>query len=320
MRVPERLRWFDGSALTERDLADAVAFESRMLELHVQGVHRTWGVAHGLTITSSNDAREVIVAPGFAYTCRGEALVIAELARTAPPATATAGVYDLLLVPPVPADAEACERPVTCTGDAIVQRASLRWERAASAPAAGPPPLGDGVRLGREVPLSRFQRLASGVLLGPDMSQRRVARGLVRPHVAFGVTRPNELAWQLGPTELLATVDTSGAGFSTRPFYFATLGSAVWPAGVVGPFIALGQATVSSFQVQVRFGRPGAPTSLEPLVGPVRSAPLSWAGVEPVLGCPPTITVLQFLALGLSQTAVASNWSTALATLTRTQV
>ena len=140
--------WFDGSALTERDLADAVAFESRMLELHVQGVHRTWGVAHGLTITSSNDAREVMVAPGFAYTCRGEALVIAELARTAPPATAAAGVYDLLLVPPAPARRGGVRAAGHVHRRAIVQRASLRWERAASAPAAGPPPLGDGVRLG----------------------------------------------------------------------------------------------------------------------------------------------------------------------------
>jgi hypothetical protein len=319
MRVTERLQWFDGSALTERDLADAVAFESRMLELHVQGIHRTWGVAHGLTITLSNDAREVLVAPGFAYTCRGEALIVAELTRAALPGNAGAGTYDLLLVPPAPPEKEACERPVTCTGDAIVQRASLRWEPAASPSAAGPPLLGPAVRLGWEIPIARFRRLASGVLVGPDMSQRRVARGLVRPHVAFGVTRPNELSWQLGTAELSATVDTSGAGFSARPFYFATLGSAAWPAGVVGPFIALGQATASSFQVQVRFGRPGAPTSLEPLVGPVRSAPLSWVGVEPVLGCPPTITLLEFLALGLSQTAVAGNWSTALATLTRTQ-
>src|SRR5215510_4378982 len=109
----ERVAWFDGSPLTERDLADAVAHESRMLELHVRAVHATWGVANGLSVLLSGDSREALVTPGFAYTCRGDALVVPDLVRTAPSPALVGTAFDLVLGPPIAPEAERCGRALT---------------------------------------------------------------------------------------------------------------------------------------------------------------------------------------------------------------
>lgn len=315
--APERVQWFEGSALTERDLDDAVAYESRMLELHVRGVHDTWGIAHGLTVALSNNAREAVISPGYAYTCRGDALILPSLIRSAPPAATTPVTFDLVLAQPAVPEVGPCERPIACTGELATTglRAALRWEPA-GATTTGLPPLASGVRLGEEILLARFLRLTNGALVGPTMSQRRIARGFVRPHIAFGVTRPGELTWSQGAVDLYATVDTRDSGFSATPFYFATVGGAAsWPAGVTGPLVSVGQASTASFRAHLVFGVKGSAPTLATLRAIASSAVVSWVGVEPVMGCPPTLSLLHFVALGLSANEVAGNWSSALATL-----
>jgi hypothetical protein len=321
----ERIAWFEGAALRRRDLDSSILHDSRMTGLHVAAVHRTWGVALGLAPVLSNDGRDVALSPGVAYTCRGDPLVVPGLIRirgpiaTSPQATALA--FDLILGPPRPSDAEACERLVTCGGDPAVEHASVRWELAGAATVVPPPRLSAAVRLGDDVPLGRFVRQPNGSLTGPDTRERRVARGLVRPHVAGGTVRGSEITWGVGSVSG-ATIDTASGGFSTQPLYFAWLvGGTPWPAGLIGPFIRVANPSATSFRIEAHFAhRPDVflpPIGL--LVPKLNDATVVWIGVEPTGGCPPSVRLFHFVALGLSEAQVTANWSAALSALGASQ-
>jgi hypothetical protein len=327
--VPSRIDWVDGSSLDERDLDDAVAYEQRLLELHIRGVHDTWGVALGLTLALSADRRLVLVTPGLAYTCRGESIVLGVPVQVDAPALGGAGpgasgpsLFDLVIAFPAPPDGAPCEHTIGCDGDRLpVLRPVLRWERAGSAAAPAPVPVSPNVRLGDEVPIGRFVRLGDGTLTGPDYSQRRVARGLVRPHIAFGVTRPGELLWQAGASDSVATIDTTSAGFTTRPFYFAWMLDRPWSALDIGPFLSVGQATRSSFKAHLLVAsRTRPPDLLIPdLMRDQRtkaaSARVMWVGAEMTTGCPPSLLGASIYTVAGMLAANQSLWTSALAAL-----
>jgi hypothetical protein len=323
-RELERLTWFDGSALAERDLDDAVAYEQRMLELHVRAVHDTWGVALGLTLTLGSDRRAVLVSPGLAYDCRGQSIVLGVAvqldAPLALPGVAGPSAFDLVLAPPAPAEGAPCEPIATCAGDVPPVRAALRWEHAA--PSATPaPPGAAGIRLGEEIPLGRFARAADGTLTGPDASHRRIARGLARPHVAFGVTRPGELLWQPGAWDTAATIDTAAAGFTTHPLYFAWVLDRPWTMFDIGPFVSVGQSTRTSFRLHLLFGSAVAPPPM--LIAELMlaqrtaaaSARIMWLGVEMTTGCPPSLLGASLLDVAGRRVADLAPWLATLATL-----
>lgn len=297
--VPERVAWFDGSALTHGDLAAAVAHEERMLSLHVAALHDTWGVALGLTVALGTDGRSVLVGPGIAYTARGDALILAAAtpAPVFPPGVMAA---DLVISAPTPGDAWPCERVLDCDGRARRALPTLRWETAAT---------------GEDVPLARFARRADGTLAGPDHRERRVARGLLRPHLAHGALGPGALAWSHAAFDFVATVDTRAAGFSTTPRYAAWVAATgAWPNGAVGPFVSVEGATANSFTLRLLFAAPpGTPAGGGPLALPIleRLAAVSvvWLGAESARGCPPSVFASTVVQLN------PSLWSAALAAL-----
>lgn len=286
-----RVAFFDGVPLAHGDLRDVVAHEARMLALHVLGAHRTWGIAIGLAATLDAARRAVHVSSGAAFTRTGEVLAIAATNVPAP-IEPTPGeprpTFDLLLraAPPAPA---ACTRSLACDGAALpVPRVELRWVRAHTL-ASGATLLGDDVAPGTDIPITRAVREPDGRLTGPDGSERRLVRGLVRPHVASGVTRVGQLDWTVGTIDVSASVDTSAGGFGTVPVYQATLGGVAAGAGaLVGPWLHVEQATARSFTAHLVAGAsPAQPMSaiLEQLLGSVRTATISWIGVETTHGC-----------------------------------
>ncbi|GJG89725.1 hypothetical protein tb265_49060 [Gemmatimonadetes bacterium T265] len=309
--VPQRVLWSEGAALTHRDLGDAVAYEARLLALHVAALHDTWGVALGLTLALSGDGRSVLVGPGLAYTCAGDALVLAA-ATPAPPFPPAVLMADLVVGAPAAGEAWPCERLRDCDGRAPRERPSLRWETAvdASDPTAlFGASLARGVRLGADVPLGRFTRRPDGTLAGPALGVRRVARGLARPHLGFGALAAGALAWAGGPAEFVATVDTSAAGFTTPPRYAVWLAAGgTWPAGVVGPFASVEAAGKTSFALRATYAvRPFTPFPAGAVRAHLAAASALWVGVEDARGCPP--------ALLLSHAFDAGPWAAALAAL-----
>jgi hypothetical protein len=279
--LPERIAWYEGSRLTHRDLADAIEHEARLLELHVRALHDTYGIAAGLTTALAAGARAVVVQPGLAYTCRGASVLLHAVTTIAAPPPSVAGTrFDLVLVAaPVPS---GCASPaLDCTGARIPARARLRWRS-----------LDDDDRCDCDVPddavhLGRFMRSGAGTLAGPDASHRRIVRALARPHVASGRTAPGALTWTTGTSDLVAPIDTSAAGFTTTPVYLASLASpSPWTGGLVAPFLSIGQATPTRFNVHLSIAaKPPALVLLFTQLDLAKELSISWTGVESAVGC-----------------------------------
>ena len=282
-----RVAWVEGSRLTHRDLADAIEHESRLLALHVAAMHGTWGVALGLRLAIGSDLHSVRVTAGSAYTARGESVVVAESMMVQGPVGAS-GAYDLLISPP--AARTGCSRDVlpACARRTHTIAPALRWV------AASPSGLGEGARLGAEIPIGRVTRAADGTLSDVDYSQRRTVTSLARPHVASGVALPGRVAWHVQNIGLYATIDTDSAGFTTTPVYYACIGNdPPWPPQLVGPLVGIADPKAASFTARLTFGAvSGAAASLIPLLEHAAEVELRWIGVETASGCPPTLASL----------------------------
>jgi hypothetical protein len=312
-----RLAYAEGARLAERDLRDLVAYERRLLELHVRALHDTWGVALGLRLALSNDRRRVLVSPGVAYTCRGEALALPSGTTTEPPADTSppqpgpaSRAVDLVLGAAPTPEGGPCERVATCTGEhAALAPGAVRWVYARLRPSA-PAVLGEDVRLGEEVPLGRFARAADGTLTGPDLSVRRAARGLVRPHVAFGITRPGEVTLTASAYDVWGHVDTTAGAFGGTPHYFASVSPL--PPAAIGPFVSVTGATPRRFTIRLALATdPPIPASglLPEVAAMLDGLTVRWVGVESTTGCPPAAASLTTLLGDTRQ------WSAALAAL-----
>ena len=282
-----RVAWAEGSRLTDRDLADAIAHESRMLALHVVAMHGTWGIALGLRLTIAGDLHSVRLTAGGAYTARGECIVVAQSMMVQGPVGAS-GAYDLLISPP--AARTGCSRDVlpACAGRSRTDAPTLRWV------AVSPFGLGEGARLGVEIPIGRITRAADGTLSGIDYSQRRTVTSLARPHVASGVALPGRVIWHVQNIGLYATIDTDSAGFTSTPVYYACIGSdPPWPAQFVGPFVDIANPTATGFTLRLTFGAmSGAAASPFPLLERAAEVDVRWIGVEAASGCPPALASL----------------------------
>ena len=197
-----RVAWVDGSRLTQRDLADAIEHEARMLALHVATMHATWGVAAGLRLAIGPDLHSVRVSAGSAFTARGEPAVIAATTTIEAP-RGVGSIFDLLLSP---ASHDACgcgcDQPLTCTGATIASGPILRWSAASTFG------LGTDVKLGAEIPIGRVTRSASGTLSNIEYSQRRTSSSLAR-RVCAMTSNIAATGFLFGPTQMEPKISRS---------------------------------------------------------------------------------------------------------------
>jgi hypothetical protein len=253
----QRIRFEEGGLLLGTDLNDRARMESRLLELHVQGVHDTWGIANGLQVELSADRRWVLINSGTAFD-RGGRVVSLAAAVTMP--APIAGVFGVL-------------QP---SFDLLLDQGRVRWETAGDAS-------------DKNIPLARCIRLADGTLLGIDRTVRRTLRPMTRPHVGFGMTLPGELKWFAGSYGLRAVVDTSEAGFTATPYYFAQIAALdALPLGYIPPFLSLAWFYSNHFSVRLNFVTTVGRTAALALQEMLRLAPsirLAWIGVETLVGC-----------------------------------
>ena len=234
----DRIRHVPNELLRSSDLSDQVGSERELMWWHQRAVHEP-GVVAGLTIRGERLTRSVVVAPGLAYDSRGREIVLREEARTHLPR-------------PLP-NAERIE-PL-----ALVIRAGSEGEdaRVAWRPLRA-------LHRCDGIPIARFD--AKG--LRPTAPR---ARSFERPHVAAGETLPDATAWDIWPLDesqrfvlgIQVRVDTSAAGFTDVPCYFAWLN---WPRpetdlGAFAPYVTLGvqhleSETTSGFLFRVLFQLP----------------------------------------------------------------
>lgn len=318
----ERLSYQDGQLLSARDLRDDVAFESRLRGLHVRALHRTWGVALGYEVYLSKQKDAVLIAPGVAYDCAGREIsssrtLVMELPGAPESSNTTSWWYDLLI-----RYNEGESRAAACCGvgssstraglDGAEEKPAWRWSFAGDVTASVQPPLARDVRAGEEIPLARFRMTAAGKLSKPFYNTRRHARKLVRPYIAGGEVRKGSLTAKGSALSWSVKVDTSTAGFSRVPFYFASLAAHPLsnasglpqllpppPADplsyLLGPFVSVHSPHRNDFTLEVRMPVPPAfkfiPKSSEvkELALPVA---INWIGIESLTGCPPPLSLL----------------------------
>lgn len=324
----QRVDWSTGQGLLADDLDAAAAYDTRQRQLHASVVHDAWGVVLGLAVARSEAVGEVLVSAGFAYDRLGREIVVDEVTTLDAPAhdgTADSRWLDLALRWTDEEDLAARRDPWGSCGRGAsgwLERPTWRWVPAGTVrrDADGHPlpfvGYGPGFRLGIDVPLARFEQDTKGGLHGPDLSRRRVAHGLVRPHVAGGTVRQSTIGIQGTPLEWSGWVDTSAAGFTTGATrYFVTLDAHPWgptstlsvpgqAAGVdvsallpraLGPFVEVTESQRDGFAVVVRTMVPSTGAAIvgpvghhpEPMKVTTNPVPLTWVGIEWVGGCEP---------------------------------
>lgn len=205
----QRLRHVPRELLRSRDFRDQAAFSNQLRWWHNRALHDTFGVASGLSVALAAGAASALVQPGIAYDRGGREL----------PVFAPRPV-------PLPAQQQPMTLVIRYRQGGQGAGADLVWQPPGQ---AGRDPCGPGVG----VPLAQLT-YARGLPTLTAVSPR--SRLLARPRIGNGSTPADSTPWQLwmypvvpGRITVLGlqiTVDTSAAGFTEVPCYFAWL---QWP-------------------------------------------------------------------------------------------
>lgn len=256
----DRIRHVQNELLQRSDISDQVNADRELLWWHQRAVHLPGTVA-GLTTRVERFTRSVVVSPGLAYDARGRELVLRSEARVR-----------------LPLQFEPAVLLVRATAEG--RDAQVLWR------ALGALDSCDGIPIA-------FLDEKGGVR--PSTPRARLYE---RPHVAAGETFPDATAWDLWPFSeeqrlalgVQVRVDTSAAGFTDVPCYFAWLN---WPRPetrlrIAETYPSLGLQYVQNettsgflFRVHVRLPR-GRARADDAVLSFARRERLSvcWLGVE----------------------------------------
>jgi hypothetical protein len=226
----ERLRYWQGQLLRSRDLRDQVDGAAHLRWWHNRALHNAYGVVAGLQVVQDGDALEVQA--GLAYDGYGRELALAGAVTVPIPEGPLPGAGLTLLAS---YREPGRSRPA---GDVC-------WPVAEALPAS----LQLGWRLSKEVSVRDGVALArldaAGQLI--ESFARPLTRPLARPRIANGTTIPGNTPWQVWELSasdevalflgLEVEVDTSAAGFTATPCYFASLQGALWQPDLASRFL-----------------------------------------------------------------------------------
>jgi hypothetical protein len=218
----ERLRYWQGQTLRSVDFRDQLAIDAQLRWWHNRALHNTFGIAKRFEVELINSNQSVKIHQGLAYDCFGRELIHAVDTRLPIP-TEEAG-KDVTLLVRFKNDKHRATHEVGSV---------FPFEKAPGAnqieffwrPT-------DTVDIQDGVPLARLKKG------GTSNSERSLlrpvvrSRPLARPRMASGATIPGNTAWEIWeevlngnpiPVGVQVTIDTSAAGFTEVPCYFAWL-------------------------------------------------------------------------------------------------
>lgn len=233
----ERVRYWQGQLLASGDLETQLRVDQEMRRLHNRAVHQAYGVAIGLTLERDETTSEIKLDEegrvnlfcGMAYDCAGRELILqSNRAIPLPPQ------FPMTLV-------------ITRDG-ASTDGIALNWKEP------------QAVNANTEIALATL--IDGGLPPEADPFFRQVvARPLARPRLATGQTIPGETAWQpwkIGETEVgvKVEIDTSAAGFTRSPHYFAEVVPGKPSADFVPAwFASIADQTTQGFTFQLMLRR-----------------------------------------------------------------
>jgi hypothetical protein len=208
----ERVHYEPGQTLASADLRVQVDGAAQLRWWHNRALHTAFGVAAGLEVSETQDTdgrRLALVEAGVAHDAFGRELILCERKRVQFPDTS----HRLSLLLRYPSNVGRSRSLRRSVGE-FVWKATRDWK------------VRDGVPLA-------YTDAAGNLVFRPW--RRPLARPLTRPRVASGMTLPGATPWTVwNPVELgdegtslslgfQTEIDTSSAGFTKTPCYFAWL-------------------------------------------------------------------------------------------------
>ena len=222
----ERLRYWQGQMLRSRDFRDQLAVDAQLRWWHNRAMHHAFGIAYGFK-THKEANQTVNVKPGIAYDCFGKEIILRKEQRVKIP-TFEESMTLLVCYQGTVTNCEMKEACLPGRCHAFKDRPKFVWKPASC---LGPQ---DGVPLGT---------FSNGTL----QSYTRKARALSRPHIVSGATIAGATQWKtwsipFGRGQTIGfqvTIDTSAAGFTEVPCYFAWLQGQLWKLDVKENILAV---------------------------------------------------------------------------------
>ena len=305
----ERRRHWMGERLTSRDLNAQLGHEASLRWWHNRALHAAYGVAEGLAVVIATEGgvQRAQVAPGLAFDGFGRELVLREARSLDLPPTEPAETQGWVLLLMYASSRQAGPR--------------LRWRPARIAPGCGGVPIASG-GYGQSQVFEPFT--ASGKAFRFNAPR---TRALARPKIEVGVTVQGRTDWQpwaypaeaaLGTADgapkftlvnlapsftfpqrqfvaggVQVEIDTSAAGFTETPCYFAWLHGDPWDRAkydtVPVPLARITSETPTAFVFQVWAAELGEADGsairmnafAELLALARRELHVGWLGIEP---------------------------------------
>ena len=317
----DRVTYRNDQLLTALDLRDDLRYDARLRRPHTRCLHDTWGIALGFEVTQVDDrgkevkegGKAVAVGPGYALDGIGRDILLAEnIHLTVPHGNALEAFVLTVSYQEDTAFRDCPDLASVCLSgglDPRHERPNFAWRRP------------EDVRFGPEVPLVQIFVANGAIEVGLDFRVRRNARSLARPHFGWGSTEPGSTGWVewvsmrtiLG---LEVEVDTSEAGFTKPPYYFALLQGHfgkrdnedslfeqdLWPSDTepvffLGTLGFIADATAESFTYRIGWQPPFKRMIEHRLEAETRRWRLFWFGIEPVTGCEPALNLTELFIL-----------------------
>jgi hypothetical protein len=232
-----RVQYWDGQMLRSSDFLDLQRIEAQRRWWHNRALHKAYGVYQGLQATADKALQTIEVSPGVAYDYFGRELVLECTARLlVPPAPSSDLEVDLTLLVryrEMECRDTADDKAAVCClpgGQSSAGTIEFVWTTCQN------PSIKKGVPLGTAIYQKRMAVDFKGFVAAP------AHRPLARPRLGSGSTVPGNTSWQpwvykrpllRGRFELFeigvqTTIDTSAAGFTEIPQYFAWLEGSIW--------------------------------------------------------------------------------------------
>jgi hypothetical protein len=222
----ERLAYRAGQLLTAHDLREQKSNEDRLRWLHVVGLHGTWGIVWGLTVSGNIGDRMLTVAPGYAVDQQGRDLPVAGEMKIPLPVVVEPATLVLTLSYKRDAEFRQYSQLLqVCLGEGgsrPLEQPLFSWRQPTE------------VCFSSEIPLVKVEVVGGALANFLDLRARRYTRRESIPTIGWGNTEPGTTGWKtedqsqspspdLKSLWLQIQVDTSEAGFTQTPYYFAFL-------------------------------------------------------------------------------------------------
>ena len=238
-RKLERVRYWQGQLLKSRDFLDIEAAEGQHRWWHNRALHNAYGVADGLvcSLVPSTASPTVSVSPGLAYDVFGHELILEKAVSVPVPSFISPGLVEVFYLvvryQPVSGSLARDRDSEVCWTSGCVAAGTVEFVVKPS----------DGFKVSDGVVVCALN-YRNGGLAGQIPFAPVATQPLSRPLLASGTTIPGNTPWEpWAPTYFFddaedallplvigvqTWIDTSAAGFTQVPCYFASLQGPLW--------------------------------------------------------------------------------------------